>query len=154
MADIFDINLDNKRKGILYSYLFYIILFFLYTLAVIFIFHFTREQTGMDDGYGYYLIAYFLLPHHLSLFISLLFSIPAWAYNKKWLAFLSMPLDIFAALYLLYASLSLWRAPEGLPVFIVLLITLPLLAFSFWLFKIISRKITSYLFRHKSESKK
>ena len=154
MANIFDINLDNKRKGILYSYLSYIVLFFLYTLAVIFIFHFTKEQTGMDDGYGYYLISYFLLPHHLSLFFALLFYIPAWAYDKKWLALLSMPLDLSAALYLLYASFSLWRAPESLPVFMLLLITFPLSAFSFWLFNIIYRKITSYFFLKKNKAEK
>lgn len=150
MADIFDINIEKKRKGILYSYLFYVILFFLYTLAVIFIFHFTKDQTGMDDGYGYYLIAYFLSPHHFTLFFSILLYIPAWAYYKKWLALLSIPLDLFAALHLIYASINLWSSPENLNIFMLLLITLPLLAFSFWLFQIVYQKLNAYFIQEKN----
>ncbi|MDO5457906.1 MAG: hypothetical protein Q4F26_06110 [Atopococcus tabaci] len=152
MADIFDINLEKNRKIILYSYLFYIILFFLYTLAVIFLFHFTQDRTGMDDGYGYYLMTFFLSPHHFALFFSIILYIPAWAYRKKWLAGLSIPLDFFAALHLIYASLALWNSPESLTVAMLIFITLPLLIFAFWLFQIAYQKLKAYFFIKKTTS--
>lgn len=147
MADLKEINLNKDKKSLISQHFLYVLVYFVYSVLIMFIFQFFQPETGLNDNYAYYFGVIFLLPHHLAFMLSLLLYVFAWAFNNRLLVVLSMVADLFASLFLVYAAFTLFLNPNGLTLPPLLLTALPLFGLSLLLIRFAVKKFQLYFRR-------
>lgn len=145
MANLEEMSLNARRDRQIYLQITYGVLFFIYSLLLIFLFDSQQDQIVFDGGYAYYFAIYFLLPHHMAYAISLIGHLLS--AQGQWLLtiILSLLADAFAAVDLAYASYLVLSQPHSLTPLVLAAMLIPLLLFILALIFSLKKKYQLYI---------